>query len=85
MFVPEFLFGLNFIIMRHHEDEKLSSPLTVLGMVNGELGVYTMGAPATEDAPAIAPRIQALTVHRGQVVAIYDIANPDKFTASPLR
>jgi amino acid permease len=24
--------------MRHHEDEKLSSPLTVLGMVNGMIG-----------------------------------------------
>lgn len=57
----------------------------VLGLVNGELGVYSPGADATDDAPAIAPRIQALTVRNGQVVAIYDVANPDKFTGSPLR
>ncbi|ABM12405.1 MULTISPECIES: sigma-70 family RNA polymerase sigma factor [Mycolicibacterium] len=78
--VARFLLGL---ARRYGEQRFFGSG--VLGMVNGELGVYTMGAPATEDAPAIAPRIQALTVHRGQVVAIYDIANPDKFTASPLR
>ncbi|MBB2991188.1 RNA polymerase sigma-70 factor (ECF subfamily) [Mycolicibacterium iranicum] len=57
----------------------------VAGLVNGELGVYSPGAEATDDAPAIAPRIQAMTVRDGRVVAIYDIANPDKFTGSPLR
>jgi len=56
----------------------------VLGLVNGELGLYSPGADATDTSPAIAPRIQALTVHDGRVVAIYDIANPEKFTASPL-
>ena len=30
------------------------------------------------------PRIQALTVRDGRVCAIWDVANPDKFTASPL-
>jgi RNA polymerase sigma-70 factor (ECF subfamily) len=56
-----------------------------VGYVNGELGLYSAGADAAHDWPAIAPRIQALTVHGRQVVAIYDIANPDKFTGSPLR
>lgn len=55
-----------------------------LGLVNGELGVYSPGADATPDAPRIMPRIQALAVRDGLVVAIYDVANPDKFTASPL-
>jgi len=55
-----------------------------LGLVNGQLGVYTSGHEATEEWPALAPRIQALTVQGGQVVAVYDIANPDKFSASPL-
>ncbi|WP_349269657.1 sigma-70 family RNA polymerase sigma factor [Mycolicibacterium parafortuitum] len=55
-----------------------------LGLVNGELGVYSSGADATDGAPPIMPRIQALSVRDGKVVAIYDIANPDKFTASPL-
>ena len=31
------------------------------------------------------PRIQALTVRDGKVCAIWDVANPDKFTGSPLR
>lgn len=53
-----------------------------LGMVNGELGVFSRGDDGT---PAITPRIQALTVRDGRVVAVYDIANPDKFTGSPLR
>ncbi len=55
-----------------------------LGLVNGELGVYSHGAAATAEGPAIAPRIQALTVRDGRVVAVYDIANPAKFTGSPL-
>ncbi|MCV7059161.1 sigma-70 family RNA polymerase sigma factor [Mycolicibacterium gilvum] len=56
-----------------------------LGLVNGELGVYSRGADATDDGPRISPRIQALSVRDGLVVAIYDVANPDKFTASPLK
>ena len=31
------------------------------------------------------PHITAMTVRDGKVCAIWDIANPDKFTASPLR
>lgn len=54
------------------------------GLVNGELGVYTPGLDASDGWPAIAPRIQALTVRDGKVSAIWDIANPDKFTGSPL-
>lgn len=56
-----------------------------LGLVNGELGVFSRGDDGDAHGPAIAPRIQALTVRDGQVVAVYDIANPDKFTGSPLR
>ncbi|OOK84062.1 RNA polymerase sigma-70 factor domain protein [Mycobacterium kansasii] len=33
----------------------------------------------------MAPRITAMTVRDGKVCAIWDIANPDKFTGSPLR
>ena len=54
------------------------------GLVNGELGLYTLGADATDEWPAIWPRIHAMTVQGGQVVAVYDIANPAKFSASPL-
>lgn len=55
-----------------------------LAMVNGELGVITTGFDADDDGPAMQPHIQALTVRDGRVHAIWDIANPDKFTGSPL-
>jgi RNA polymerase sigma-70 factor (ECF subfamily) len=78
--VGRFLLGL---AQRYGERRLVDSG--VLGLVNGELGVYSPGADATDRWPAIAPRIQAMTVRDGCVVAIYDIANPDKFTASPLK
>jgi RNA polymerase sigma-70 factor (ECF subfamily) len=55
-----------------------------LALVNGELGVLTTGFEANDDGPAMQPHIQALTVRDGRVCAIWDIANPDKFTGSPL-
>ena len=55
-----------------------------LARVNGDLGLYTRGVSATDEWPELAPHIQALTVRDGLVTAIWDIANPDKFTASPL-
>ncbi|BDX33982.1 RNA polymerase sigma factor SigJ [Mycobacterium antarcticum] len=55
-----------------------------LALVNGELGMITTGFDANDDGPAMQPHIQALTVRDGKVCAIWDIANPDKFTASPL-
>ncbi|MHA7653939.1 sigma-70 family RNA polymerase sigma factor [Mycobacterium sp. ML4] len=56
-----------------------------LALVNGELGSYTTGFPASEGRREMAPRITAMTVRDGKVVALWDIANPDKFTGSPLR
>jgi RNA polymerase sigma-70 factor (ECF subfamily) len=56
-----------------------------LGLVNGELGFYTAGCPATDGYREMLPRITAFTVRDGKVVALWDIANPDKFTGSPLR
>lgn len=55
-----------------------------LALVNGELGLYTAGFDGTGEWPAMRPHIQALTVRDGKVCAIWDIANPDKFTGSPL-
>jgi RNA polymerase sigma-70 factor (ECF subfamily) len=55
-----------------------------LALVNGELGLYTEGLEGSDEWPAMQPHIQALTVRDGKVCAIWDIANPDKFTASPL-
>lgn len=56
-----------------------------LALVNGELGAYTPGAPGADGFPELMPRVTAMTVRDGRVVAIWDIANPDKFTGSPLR
>jgi RNA polymerase sigma-70 factor (ECF subfamily) len=55
-----------------------------LALVNGELGVYTAGVDAADEWPALQPHIQALTVRDGRVCAIWDVANPDKFSGSPL-
>jgi RNA polymerase sigma-70 factor, ECF subfamily len=59
-----------------------------LALVNGELGSYTPGFATDPEAGArrdMSPRITAMTVRDGRVCAIWDIANPDKFTGSPLR
>ena len=54
-------------------------------LVNGQLGVYTTGAPAGDGYPEMMPRVTIFTVRDGLVSAVWDIANPDKFTGSPLR
>ncbi|KZS71144.1 RNA polymerase subunit sigma [Mycobacterium kansasii] len=56
-----------------------------LALVNGELGAYTTGFGGVDGHRDMAPRITAMTVRDGKVCAIWDIANPDKFTGSPLR
>ncbi|OBF15793.1 RNA polymerase subunit sigma [Mycobacterium kubicae] len=56
-----------------------------LALVNGELGAYTTGFPASGGNREMAPRVTAMTVRDGKVVALWDIANPEKFTGSPLR
>ena len=56
-----------------------------LGLVNGELGGYTAGCPASDGYREMMPRIMAMTVRDGKVCALWDVANPDKFTGSPLR
>jgi RNA polymerase sigma-70 factor (ECF subfamily) len=55
-----------------------------LALVNGELGTYTPGAPGGDGYWDMMPRITAMTVRDGRVCAVWDIANPDKFTGSPL-
>ncbi|BBY22464.1 sigma-70 family RNA polymerase sigma factor [Mycobacterium stomatepiae] len=55
------------------------------GLINGELGMYTPGCPGGDGYREMLPRITAITVRDGKVCALWDIANPDKFTGSPLR
>lgn len=77
--VARFLFGL----AQRYGPRFFTSGTVAL--VNGELGLYTAGLAAGADGPEMQPHIQALTVRDGQVYAVWDIANPDKFSASPLR
>jgi RNA polymerase sigma-70 factor (ECF subfamily) len=56
-----------------------------LALINGELGAYTAGFAGNDGYRDMSPRITAMTVRDGKVCAIWDIANPDKFTGSPLR
>jgi RNA polymerase sigma-70 factor, ECF subfamily len=76
--VARFLFGL----ARRYGPNFLAA--SQLALVNGQLGTYTPGAPAGDGYPAMTPRVTAMTVRDGKVCAIWDIANPDKFTGSPL-
>jgi RNA polymerase sigma-70 factor (ECF subfamily) len=76
--VARFLFGL----ARRYGPEWLST--NQLALVNGQLGSYTSAGPARDGYPAMTPRVTAMTVRDGKVCAIWDVANPDKFTGSPL-
>ncbi|OBF27872.1 sigma-70 family RNA polymerase sigma factor [Mycobacterium sp. ACS4331] len=76
--VARFLLGL----ARRYGPRFLTA--TRLALVNGELGSYTEGLPADSDYPDMAPHVIAMTVRDGAVWAIWDVANPDKFSGSPL-
>ena len=76
--VARFLFGL----AQRYGPNFLST--SQLALVNGQLGSYTPGAPAGGGYPEMMPRVTAMTVRDGKVCAIWDVANPEKFTASPI-
>lgn len=77
--VARFLFGL----AKRYGPGLVAS--NQLALVNGELGAYTPGAPGGDGYAPMLPRVTAMTVRDGKVCAVWDIANPDKFTGSPLR
>lgn len=77
--VARFLFGL----ARRYGPGWLETGVPAL--VNGQFGSWTPGSPARDGYPEMMPRVTAMTVRDGKVCAIWDIANPDKFTGSPLR
>lgn len=77
--VARFMFGL----ARRYGPAFFSA--SQLALVNGELGAYTEGFPGVEGHWQMFPRVTAMTVRDGKVCAVWDIANPDKFTGSPLR
>lgn len=77
--VARFMFGL---AQRYGPAFVTSSQLS---LVNGELGAYLVASPGDDEHRPMLPRIIAMTVRDGKVCAFWDIANPDKFTGSPLR
>ena len=77
--VARFMFGL----ARRYGPGWLES--SRLALVNGELGLYLVGHPGSDGYPPVQPRVIALSVSHGKVDAVWDVANPDKFTGSPLR
>ena len=76
--VARFLFGL----ARRYGPGWLES--SRLALVNGELGAYLVGGPGGDGYEPVHPRIIAVAVRDGKVAAAWDVANPDKFTGSPL-
>ena len=72
--VARFLFGL----AQRYGPNFLAT--AQLALVNGQLGSYTPGAPAGDGYPEMMPRVTAMTVRDGKICAIWDVANPDKFT-----
>lgn len=77
--VARFLFGL----ARRYGPGWLEAGVPAL--INGQFGSWTPGTPAHDGYPEMTPRVTAMTVRDGKICAIWDIANPDKFTGSPLR
>ncbi|MDT5348272.1 MAG: polymerase sigma-70 factor, subfamily, partial [Mycobacterium sp.] len=77
--VARFMFGLA------HRYGPAFFSANQLALINGELGAYTEGCPGADGHWDMSPRITAMTVRDGKVCAIWDVANPDKFTGSPLR
>ncbi|MEZ0362258.1 sigma-70 family RNA polymerase sigma factor [Mycobacterium sp. pUA109] len=77
--VARFLFGL----AKRYGPAMVTS--NQLALINGELGAYTPGAPGGAGYQPMLPRVTAMTVRDGKVCAVWDVANPDKFTGSPLR
>lgn len=49
-----------------------------LVLVNGDLGMVIPPWPGDVEHPPLAGRVSCFTIRDGQVVAIYDIVNPDK-------
>jgi RNA polymerase sigma-70 factor (ECF subfamily) len=76
--VARFLFGL----ARRYGPAFMTT--SQMALINGELGAYTAGSPGDDGYQEILPRITAVTVRDGKVSALWDIANPEKFTGSPL-
>lgn len=69
-------------LLTRYEPGVIASRRPVL--VNGDLGLYVPPAPASAGFRAMDAHVQAMALRDGKIVAIYDLANPDKLTRIPL-
>ncbi|WAL63990.1 sigma-70 family RNA polymerase sigma factor [Amycolatopsis cynarae] len=72
--IARFLFGL----LSKYPPEALRDGQPLL--VNGDLGLYLPGAAGAGGYRELAPRLEAMAIRDGRIVAIYDQCNPDKLT-----
>ena len=70
--VARFILGLQ----QRYGFERLGAARLVL--VNGDLGMVIPPWPGDAEHPPLAGRVSCFAIRDGQVVAIYDIVNPDK-------
>lgn len=56
-----------------------------LALVNGDLGFYIPPQAASEGYRALDEHVDAFVIRDGKIVAIYDMANPDKLTTAKTR
>jgi RNA polymerase sigma-70 factor (ECF subfamily) len=52
-------------------------------LVNGALGFYLPAKAASGGFRALDAHLDAIDIRDGRIVAIYDVANPDKLTRVP--
>lgn len=53
-------------------------------LVNGQFGMYLTETDTDPNFRPVLPRVSAFTVRDGQVLAVWDVSNPDKFAGTPL-
>jgi RNA polymerase sigma-70 factor (ECF subfamily) len=75
--LARFLFGL----IEMYTPEMLGTGRPLL--VNGDLGLYLPPTHLPGARQPLDAHLQAMTVRDGRIVAIYDVANPDKLTRVP--
>ncbi|MBB4682597.1 sigma-70 family RNA polymerase sigma factor [Amycolatopsis jiangsuensis] len=72
--IARFFLGL----LRKYDPEMLTRGAPVL--VNGDLGLWLPPMPGRGGFLALDEHVQSMSLRDGRIVAVYDVANPDKLT-----
>ncbi|MDI5981019.1 sigma-70 family RNA polymerase sigma factor [Amycolatopsis magusensis] len=75
--ISRFLIGL----LRKYADTAFDGARPVL--VNGDLGLHLPAAPGDDGHVPLDVHVTTMAIRDGRIVAIYDLANPDKLTRLP--